>query len=258
MADTGPHPNAVISSKTDWDFQQSYIERLMDHAALSSAHPDDTLILAGPSRYLKGKPEDIHKKLLPIGMVQNISVTQQGSGAHHQAIGSSRSFVLTGKARGQATIARLFVNGRNLLRVLYTNAIQAGVDASLFDAPAVWINKNSKFYGNLDSELFSIPFGIALFFRDKLHNEIGAFYLELCIVNLWSISIASGQNAVMENVNIAFDQLVPISTGGSGLHEDANYNPADPASSAIFQSIFNQQRTNPNPSLGDDIVGEAT
>lgn len=251
MADYSPH---AVKSTSDWTFQQSYIERLMDHAALSSAHPDDTLVLAGPPRYLKQVPEDIHKNLLPIGMVQTMQVTQQKPTTPMQAVGSGRSFFISGKAMGNASIARLFVNGRNLLRVLYTNALQNGIDATLFDDPAVWINKYSKFYANLDSELFLIPFGIAVFFRDKLHNEIGAFYLELCHINNWAIAVSAGQNMVMENVNMMFDRLVPISTSGSGLHDDANYNPADPASSAIFQTIFQKQGVIPNPSLNGDVV----
>ena len=40
-----PTPSVVTTPNT-WNFQQSHVERLMDHAALTSAHPDDTLILA--------------------------------------------------------------------------------------------------------------------------------------------------------------------------------------------------------------------
>ena len=43
----------VVTTVSDWKFQNSYIERLMDHSALTTAHPDDTLILAGPPRLIK-------------------------------------------------------------------------------------------------------------------------------------------------------------------------------------------------------------
>ena len=254
MANGNYVPGAVVTGKQDWSFQNSYVERLMDHAALSSAHPDDTLVLAGPPRYVRGQAEDIHKNLLAIGMVQTMQVTQQKPTTPMQAVGSGRSFFISGKAMGNASIARLFVNGRNLLRVLYTNALQQNIDATLFDDQAVWVDKKSKFYANLDSELFLIPFGIAVFFRDKVHDELGAFYLELCHINSWAIAVSAGQNMVMENVNMMFDRLVPISTNGAGLRSTANYNPAEPASSNLFQSIFQQTGVTVNPQLNGDEV----
>lgn len=251
-----PNPT-VVKDTTSWSFQQSYVERLMDHSALSSAHPDDTLILAGPPRWVSQQAGDdlqIYDKLLPVGMIQTMQVTQQKPTTPMQAIGSGRSFFVSGKAMGNASVARLFVNGRNLLRVLYTNALQSGIDVTLFDDPAAWQHNTSKFYANLDSELFLIPFGIAVFFRDKVHDEIGAFYLELCQINSWAIAVSAGQNMVMENVNMMFDRLVPISTRGSGLTDSANYNPQAPSNSTLFQTIFQESNVSVNENLGNDIV----
>lgn len=246
-------PTAVTDASA-WKFQQSYIERLMDHSALSSAHPDDTLILAGPPRWVKSGSTSIYDKLLPIGMIQSMQVSQQKPTTPMQAVGSGRGFYISGKAQGQANIQRLFVNGRNLLRALYTNAFQAGIDATQFDEPAAWLKKESKFYANLDSELFLIPLGMAVFFRDKLHDEIGAFYLELCQINSWAIGVSAGQNMVMENVSMFFDRLMPISTNGAGLSQTDNYNPLDPKSSAVFQAVFQSKNVTVNPAENGDTV----
>lgn len=250
-------PTAVIDASA-WKFQQSYIERLMDHSALSSAHPDDTLILAGPPRWVKGDTASIYDKLLPIGMIQSMQVSQQKPTTPMQAVGSGRGFYISGKAQGQANIQRLFVNGRNLLRALYHNAYVAGIDATKFDEPAAWTHKDSKFYANLDSELFLIPLGMAVFFRDKLHDEIGAFYLELCQINSWAIGVSAGQNMVMENVSMFFDRLMPISTQGAGLPEStytANYDPQNPKDSAVFQAVFQSTGVTVNPATdeGDNV-----
>jgi len=216
----------ITTSAATWAFQQNNIERLMDHAALTSAHPDDTLILAGPARYgtyqtagnVTEQDTILEGGLLPIGMVQSFNAMLQKPTQPMQAIGSGRMFFVSGKAQGNAQIARLFVNGRNLLRVLYTNAKQADLDVSRFDDKAS-ISKDSTFFMNLDSELFLIPFGLACFFRDKIHNKLGAFYLELCALNSYNIAFNAGQNMILENVSMLFDRALPMdmSTWGNRL-----------------------------------------
>lgn len=221
-----PTPS-VVSSTTNWKFQRSHVERLMDHAALTSAHPDDTLILAGPARYmgnsdsLGGDVGAFQEKLLPVGMVQAFSANLTKPTQPMMAIGSGRNFYVSGKAQGAAQIARLFVNGRNLLRVLYTNAVQAQLDVSRFNDPAAVFQTGNtgtgnSFFMNLDSELFLIPFGMACYFRDKIHNRLGAFYMELCMINSFNVAFNAGQNMILENVSMLFDRALPIGMGDAG------------------------------------------
>jgi hypothetical protein len=247
MANTVASPFATTKADSQsWAFQQSYIERLMDHSALTSAHPDDTLVLAGPPRMVG--PRDaggatFTSKLLPLGMVQQMQVAQNKPTTPMQAIGTGRLFFVSGKAQGTASIARLFVNGRNLLRALYTNAVQSGIDPTKFDDEAAYNDGSenvSKFFANLDSELFLIPFGLAVFFRDKIHDEVGAFYLELCALSTWAIAIGAGQTMILENVTMMFDRLRPYTAGDVGMagQSRANYDPQDASNSALFQTIF--------------------
>ena len=250
-------PSVVTSAdQGSWLFQQSYVERLMDHAALSSAHPDDTLLLAGPPRYGNqdlSEPSPL-EAMLPIGMVQNINVTQTKPTQPLMSIGSGRMFFASGKAQGTAAMARLFCNGRNLLRVLYTNAVQADVDPNKFDdraaVPAGQTQLSvgatfPKFFANLDSELFLIPFGLGCLFRDKVHKAIGAFYLELCMINNWTINFSAGQNLILENVNILFDRLIPIGLGSAG-DVPTNY----PLKDAELNTIFAPDGSDLYPNLG--------
>lgn len=253
-----PNPSAVIDVSTDsWKFQNSYIERLMDHSALTSAHPDDTLILAGPGRFAHPSVENdvFFEKLLPIGMIQQMQVTQNRPTTLAQAVGSGRSFPLSSKAQGAAMIMRLFVNGRSLCRALYTNAVQAGIDPSVLDDVAA-VSRSSKFYANLDSELFLIPFGLAVLFRDKIHNNIGAFYLELCLINSWAVTVGAGQSMIMENVNMVWDRIRPMD--GSFMGNPTNpgyttdfYNPTNPAGSPLYETVFNLSTADANPNLAD-------
>lgn len=232
-------PSVVtVADQNNWLFQQSYVERLMDHAALSSAHPDDTLLLAGAPRYggIIGSDPSPLASMLPIGMVQNLNVTQTKPTQPLMSIGSGRMFFVSGKAQGTAAMARLFVNGRNLLRVLHTNAVQNGVNPNKFDDKAAVpqgygplsasASAYPQFFANLDSELFLIPFGLGCLFRDKTHNAIGAFYLELCMINNWTINFSAGQNLILENVNMLFDRLIPIGLGTAGAPGNYEFNDA--------------------------------
>ena len=206
----------VTTGVLNWTFQENYVERVMDNAAYTAAHPDDTLVLAGPARYasIKGGSEVSGiASLLAVGMLQSVQFTQTKPTQPMMAIGSGRSFFVSGKAQTQWNMGRLFVNGRNLLRVLAHNAVVAGLDVSQFDDPAA-AESNSNFFINLDSELYYIPFGLCTFFRDKLHDFLGGFYSELMMINSFSLGFNAGQNMILENVSGVADRLLPMGLSG--------------------------------------------
>jgi hypothetical protein len=114
-------------------------------------------------------------------------------------------------------MGRLFVNGRNLLRVLCHNAVAGGIDPSQFDDPATDSNKTGqKFFINLDSELFLVPFGLGTVFRDKTHGYCGGFYAELSCITSYAIGWNAGQNLVLENVSGMADRLLPFGADTPG------------------------------------------
>lgn len=194
-----------------WFYQDNYVERFMDNAAYTAAHPDDTLIMAGPPRTpaKDTKATDIQSQLLAIGHLQQVQFTQQKPTQPVMAVGSGRTFFVSGKAQGQATLGRLFVNGRNMLRVLNHNAVAGGLKMSNLDDRAAR-ESNRQFYINLDSELYLIPFGLGALFRDKIHNTIGGFYAELALITTYAVGLTAGQNMVLEQTNLVFDRLVPF------------------------------------------------
>ena len=214
-----------------WNSDNNYVERVMDNAAYTAAHPDDTLVLVGPPR-LSAASDD---KLTAVGMIQAFQVSQQRPVTPLQTIGSNRSFFLSGKAAVQFQIGRLFVRGNNLLRALTENAHQAGIAFDQFGNPAVHGQSltannvmtssnnlssgrggdNSGYVANLDSQLFLIPFGMKVEFRDKSGISVGSFYLELCTINSFSVGVNAGQNMILENVTGLADRLVPA--GGSSV-----------------------------------------
>jgi hypothetical protein len=195
-----------------WNSQQMTVERFTDNAAYTSAHPDDTLVLAGPPRLLdvnQGATRDWNS-LLAIGMVQGFQFTSQKPTQPLQAIGSGRSYFVSGKSQTTWRIGRLFCNGRNLLRVLYHNAVAGGVQVQTFDDPAAAQDPTELYYINLDSELFYVPFGLSAIFRDKMRDLIGAVYLELCMVQTYGVGFNAGQQMVMEDVSGMCDRILPF------------------------------------------------
>jgi len=212
MADTGNPAIGITKGIGNWKTQSHSVERFTDNAAYTSGHPDDTLVLAGPPRYLdsdQGDGGEPWQSLLAIGMIQGFQFNSQKPTQPLQAIGSGRTYFVSGKSQTTWRIGRLFCNGRNLLRVLYHNAVAGGVKVQDFDdIPAR--DTNDIYYANLDSELYYVPFGIAAIFKDKIQDLIGAVYLELCMIQSYGIGFNAGQAMIMEDVNGMCDRVLPF------------------------------------------------
>lgn len=224
----------------NWDFQGNYVERLMDNAAFTAAHPQNTLVLAGPPRFPDGaNPGD---QLLPLGMLQNMSVGQGRPLQPIPTIGTSRTFFTTSKGIVNWSIGRLMVNGRNLYRALYTSAIQSGIDTAAFRESPVRSDRTEQFYVNLDSELAYVPFGLAVLFRSVANDAVGAFYLELCMISNMNMNTGAGQSFIATSITGMADRIRPIYpdtlTGVKGA----------PTSSTIITNVMKQD-ANPTPDL---------
>jgi hypothetical protein len=201
----------------------------MDSSAYESAHPDDTLILGGPARLvdidLSNAPgADVGLgiqtqangvTLLPIGMVQGMSWSTQKPTQPMMAIGSGRTFFSSGKSQTTWNMTRLMSNGRNLLHVLYHAAKDKNINVAQFDDPA-GVDNGAQFLTNLDSELYHIPFGIGMLFRNKVHDWVGAFYGEACMIGSYSIGLTAGSSLVLETVNGVCDRMLPMSLASIG------------------------------------------
>jgi hypothetical protein len=204
----------VTKGINTWSTQTNNVERLMDNSAYTSAHPDDTLVLAGPPRFsdVDVQEDSGWTSLLPIGMLQTFQISSQKPTQPMQAIGSGRAFFVSGKSMTTWRIGRLLTNGRNLLRVLYHNAVAGEVPVENFDDKVVpdGGSRNTLFFCNLDSELFYVPFGLGVLFKDKTNHALGSFYVELAMISTYTIGFTSGQNMVLEDVGGMCDRLYPF------------------------------------------------
>lgn len=205
----------ITKALTNWKSQSQSVERFTDNAAYTSAHPDDTLVLAGPPRKnsLSASATETAgwASLMAIGMLQGFQFASQRPLQPLQAIGSGRSYFVSGKSQTTWSMGRLFCNGRNLLRALYHNAVAGGVSMGDFDDSPIAKDSTDMYYINLDSELFYVPFGIASVFKDKTGGRIGGVYLELSMIQSYGVGFNAGQAMIMENVNGMCDRVLPFS-----------------------------------------------
>lgn len=205
-----PYPISVTKNLRTWSFQRATVERPTDNATYEAAHPDDTLILVGPARRSVATNAGSRLSMMALGACQAIQVSSQVPLTPIQAIGSGRSFFLRGKSQSSWSLQRVLLNGRNFLRALYHNAISVGLRPSEFDDPAaVDENPRSQFFANLDSELYYIPVGIALVIRSKSFSLIASMYLELALINSWSIGVQAGGNLIAESITGLCDRVLP-------------------------------------------------
>ena len=215
-----------VQTKLDqWNPQGANIERLMDNCAYTSAHPDDTLVLVGPARYNTLGSNSAERTggaqgLLAVGMLQQMQVSQQRAVQPLQSIGSARNYFLAGKPMVNFTIGRLFAKGPNLYRALYKNIMNEDKIKGFNPAEPASTATYTDGIFNMDSELFLVPFGIAIAFRDKAGGNLGSFYIEACMISSYQIGIAAGQNVVMENINGSADRLYPINLSENSAAAD--------------------------------------
>lgn len=207
------YPIGVTKSPGTWNAQRNHVERILDNASYDAPHPDDSIIVAGPARKGVAVPgRNTPRTLMAIGMLQSLGIQTQVPVTPLMALGSGRSFFLRGKSQSTWNMQRVWINGRNLLRALYHNAVEVnGINADQFDDPAALENNpRSQFFVNLDSELFYIPFGLGVIMRTKSRTFVASCYLELCLVNSWGIQLAAGQGMFAEMVSGLCDRVMPF------------------------------------------------
>lgn len=161
---------------------------------------------------------------IPIGLVQNFSLSHNKSFNRFWELGSERAYTIAGRTIPQAGFSRVLYNGPSLLRMLYafyqdlvppTVIPSFGIDSAVSLAVA---NQHDvkippgyeNIYLNLASDLFSQPCGLLVYMKDSNENTLGAFYLEETYVPSHSISTDAGGVVVQESVALQPERVVPV------------------------------------------------
>lgn len=187
--------------------------------------------------------------LVPIGLVQNVSVAQQKQLQQIFEIGSRKPFFVPGRTIISAGISRILFDGPSLMYAMYVskstggkgtdvnmpaynvpvNGTEApvapldgfapvtGVDATDNFSSNAHLKNNPTdtatpglFFVNLASGFFNRPLGLGFVLYDGEQQAYGGLYLEGCYVQSHQFNIASQQTILVENVSLRCTAIRPI------------------------------------------------
>jgi hypothetical protein len=201
---------------TGWDWKGDYVSKLNEQGyerfAQFSATPDSTMLFAGPARYTGLSEAD----LIPIGLTDNLQYSSNAQLARLYEIGSNRAFFTRGKTISAITLSKMLADQQNILHALSRSSYLPNVNTLSSDGPGA-ASPNPDIMMNLDSETFGVPFGMLMVFKTKGGSDSGtgkilsALYLEYCMFENYSFSVASTAPVIVEGVSIQFDRPVPVS-----------------------------------------------
>jgi len=205
---------------TDWDFANENVQNITDMGDFLSS--ESVVIFSGPPKY--GTNTD----LVPIGLVQNVQVSQNKQMQQLFEIGSRQPFFIPGRTIVQVGISRVLFDGPSLMRALYTSANAEGTavfngatvptDADQAEKPTMPFTggdgstptTDGKFFINLASKFFNSPTGLGFMLHDMANDSYGGFYCENCYFQTHSFSLAGQQTVLLENVGIRCGRIVPL------------------------------------------------
>lgn len=238
---------------SDWSPYSSFVQSgLVDGAYVNAAH---TLLAAGPPRIaniggaaafaqaISGNGQAANQIVLPIGLIQNFSVSHNRQFSRIFELGSERSYFVSGRTVGQLGLGRLMYHGASLLRILYAyyqdlvppTAVPAMFPnagaASMANPHDIIIPPGyENMFLNLASDLFAQPMGILFYVRDNNQDSLGAVYFESCFVPQHGLSTDSQGVLLQEQVGIQFERAVPVAISALSLISSSNSQNAGGAS----------------------------
>jgi hypothetical protein len=201
------------------------------------------LICAGPPFFHQlAFPADLENAegttlVYPIGLTQNIALSQNKAISRIFEIGSDRAYFISGRSVGQLSLGRVVYHGPSLLRALWSY-YDTSTDTTQDATPITPLIKNSQgvapfktgtlpgtqdklhsvkvppgydnMFLNLASDLFSQPMGLLLIFKDNAENTIATIYLDQCYVPQHSLAVDSQGLIIQESVAVQYERMIPI------------------------------------------------
>lgn len=218
-----------------WDFNTRHVQdNLLGHDFISAK---SVMIAAGPPR-----KEDIGanwNSLYPIGVVDNVGITQSKGLQQLFEIGSSRFYYLPGRTINSLQFGRVLFYGPSLLRVMYayyppdrmgaqkihnSDAENGVLDddnrtPNVYDAPGSagggTGSDNTDFFINLASDLFDKPLGLMLWLESGDQKPYGAIYLSEVYLASHQFNVNANSVIVAEGISAQFSKVNPVDLRGS-------------------------------------------
>jgi len=229
----------MASVKTLLKWQEKFTSehaQPLDTTAGDFLSSESVVLVSGPPKL----GDSSALELIPIGLVQNVQVTQAKQIQQLFEIGSRKPFFIPGRTTVQVGMARVLFDGPSLMQALYVENVSSelfvpGIGAGNSDTsnPGEPFNfgldndgspvkvgdldegfdttNTTEFFINLASEFFNRPLGLGCILFDMQQQAYGGFYLEECYIQSHRFSASSQQTVLMEDVGIRCTALRPIS-----------------------------------------------
>lgn len=216
----------MAAKLTDW---KPYEQKIDNSANVEGRFASGafTMIAAGPPRLSSlGASGDgaLGNWAIPIGIVQNFSLSQNKAFARFWELGSERSYFIAGRTVAQAGFGRVLYHGPSLLRMMYafykdtvagsatiTPLLNEGLMAGVSNQHDVKIPPGyENIYLNLASDLFSQPCGLLMYMKDSNESGIGAIYLEETYIPSHSIATDAQGVVIQEQVALQPERVFPV------------------------------------------------
>lgn len=187
---------------------------------------------------------NISTALTPVGLVQNVRVSQGKQIQQLFEIGSRKPFYVPGRTQVNGTMSRVLFDGASLFYALYRstapsgpgNAVPSTSDFNATTDDEITLpttpypegggvversedgNGNittygdpGRFWSNLRSEIFNIPLGLGVILFDMEGDPYGGMYLEQTYIRSHDMSVSAQQTIMLESVSFVSGQIRPLS-----------------------------------------------
>ena len=218
---------------SDWSPYTNYVQSGLRDGKYANA--SYMMIAAGPPRLsliggAASVGDDIEvgnpagdQLVLPIGLVQQFSMSQNRQFTQFWELGSQRSYFISGRAVGQVSLGRIYYHGASLLRYLYAyyeDLVPPTLVEPMFQNQGIRNVSRphdvvvppgyENLYLNLASDLFQQPIGLMAYVRDSDQQTLGAVYMESMVIPNHSITTDAQGVMVHEQVAGQFERSVPV------------------------------------------------
>jgi hypothetical protein len=191
------------------EFQNDPNQSISSQSSLLIAAPPT---LSGLLANSSTKGYIIDELCIPIGGVANFNSSESNNIMPMGEVGSALMRMAPFDTVYSINIQRLFTNHSNLKYVMYhwvRKVIQekGNGKVELLRPPGA---NGSTYYSGLESEMFSIPFGVIAAHCDASGNLVGADFFEMCTMSQYGRGIQSNSVVIMDNVSFYSCAVVPV------------------------------------------------
>ena len=230
--------NLSTPKVSQWKFHEQHVQSSIDDFG-SFIRAASVLIAAGPpklsTRFSAQQNPGVLPSLLddiahPMGVVENFALAQNKQLQTIFEIGSDRRFFIPGRTINNLSLSRVLIDGPSLLKITHNYYLpfpgasaptngplgevkfgnQANRVKTIKDQPG-----QDHMFLNLASDLFDLPIGILIMFKNNCEQLVAASYLEKCMVNSHNMNVNASSVLVAEAANFQFDRVVPVNLQGT-------------------------------------------